>query len=333
MEWLPLLLSGVSSIASGWMGQNAANESTKAMQDALKQAMKYDQKTLKNVLGLNKKTIGQVLGLNRDATDASIGGINAGVDRALGFSNQGRDAANAALTDAEARGRADLAPWMQRGAEALEAYSGELGLTTPDGQPYQSKFRETAGYQFKKAEGEKSVVNNLARLGMRGSGAAMKELNRYGQGIADQEHDQYIDRLGGLSAAGQQASSQAANLAANTGAGVSANNMTAANNNAGHVLGGAQSVAGIRMGGAANAGNALMTGNSNAMDAILNRGGNISDNMINMGTAGGAGTVAGANAWTNSLKDFTNSLGRTLGNTSKGWGNILGGRFAVGGGL
>lgn len=289
MEWLPLLLSGVSSIASGWMGQNAANESTKAMQDALKQAMKYDQKTLKNVLGLNKNTIGKVLGLNKDATNQAI------TDQ----------------TNAYQGARADLAPWMQRGAEALEAYSGELGLTTPDGQPYQSKFRETAGYQFKKAEGEKSVVNNLRRLGMSGSGAAMKELNRYGQGVADQEHDQYMDRLSGVSDRGQAAATDAASLGVQTGA----------------------NIANTRMSGSANAGNALMTGNSNAIDAILNRSGNISDNMINMGTAGGAGTVAGANAWTSALKGFTGDLGRTLGATNKSWGNILGGRFAVGGGL
>jgi hypothetical protein len=353
MEWLPLLLSGVSSIASGVMGSNAANTSTKQLTEALNRAMKFDKQTLNRVLGMNTETIGQVLGANRDATDRSVAGINeavsrslgmtdAGLERSIGIQNAGTDSANAALRDAETRGRADLAPWMQRGAEALEAYSGELGLTMPGGQPYQSKFRTTEGYQFKKSEGEKSVVNNLARLGMKASGAAMKELDRYGQGIADQEHDEFMDRLGGLASGGQQASTNAAQLAAQTGAGVSNNTMTGAGNNAnavtnattqnvGTVLGGANSNAGILQTGAANTGNALMTGNNNAIDAIMNKTGNISDNMINLGTAAGAGTVGATNSWTNSLKDFTNSLGRTLGATSGSWGNILGGGSYAGG--
>lgn len=397
MEWLPLLLSGVSSLASGIMGQNAATQSTKAMTDALQKAMKYDQKTLRKVLGMNRDTIGKVLGVNRDATDASLGDINSAVARSLGLTDAGLERAistqNAgvdrsigitdaatkralgiqdsatersvgALRDAENRGRADLAPWMQAGSQALEAYSGELGLTQPNGQPYVSKFRETAGYQFKKAEGEKSVVNNMRAMGMGASGAAMKALNKYGQGIADQEHDQYIDRLGGLSAAGQNAASTAAGLSAQIGGNIAGtvmqgagNNigtvlnganqnsnavMTGAGNNAGYItnaagqnvgtiLNGASALAGIRQGGAANAGNALMTGNSNAIDAILNRRGNISDNLINMGTAQGTGAVAGMNSWTDALRGFTNTLGRTLGSTSNSWGSILGGGKYAGG--
>ncbi len=324
MEWLPFLLSGVSSIASGVMGANAAAESSKAMTEALQKAMKYDQKTLNKVLGLNRDTVGNVLGLNRDATNAS------------NTQNAGTDSANAAIRGAETQGRADLAPWMDAGADALEAYSGELGLTAPGGAPYVSKFRETEGYKFKKAEGEKSIVNNLARLGMKGSGAAWKELDRYGTGVADQEHDDYMANLAGLSASGQQASTNAAQISQNAGAGVSANTMTGAGNNAGNilgtagqnagmVLGGANSTAGIRMDGSGRAGDALMTGNANAMDAILNKTGNISDNMINTGTAQGTGTVAATNSWTNALKDFSNSIGRTLGATNKNWGNILGG--------
>lgn len=309
MEWLPLLLGGVSSIASGVMGQNAANQSTKAMTEALTKAMKYDKQTLSNVLGMNKDTIGKVLGLNRDATDASVADINAGVDRALGISDA-----------AEAKGRADLAPWMTTGAQALEAYAGELGLTGTDGKPYVSKFREQPGYQFAKAEGEKSVVNNMRALGLGGSGAAMKALDRYGQGIADQQYDQYMDRLSGVSDNGQSAATTAANITGQT-----------ASDKVGAVLGGANSTANTRLSGTANAGNTLMTGNNNAIDAILNRSGNISDNMINLGTAQGAGTVAGTNSWTSALKDFTNSLGRTLGSTSSKWGNILGGGNYAGG--
>jgi hypothetical protein len=64
-------------------------------------------------------------------------------------------------------------------------------------------FRETPGYQFAVSEGEKGVVNNLGALGMRNSGAALKALTRFRQGIADQEYGTYMNRLSGAAGMGQ----------------------------------------------------------------------------------------------------------------------------------
>jgi hypothetical protein len=64
-------------------------------------------------------------------------------------------------------------------------------------------FRETPGYQFQVQEGEKGVLNNLAALGMKNSGAALKALTRFRQGIADQTYDNYLNRLASAAGMGQ----------------------------------------------------------------------------------------------------------------------------------
>lgn len=95
-------------------------------------------------------------------------------------------------------------PWVDAGKTGLEAYMGELGLSdaAKDGT-FQSGFQTTPGYQFQVDEGEKGVVNNLAALGMKNSGAALKSLTRFRQGLADQTYNAYLDRLSGVSTGGQ----------------------------------------------------------------------------------------------------------------------------------
>jgi len=119
--------------------------------------------------------------------------------------------------------RADSLPWMEAGKAALAQYQGELGLSTTgaDGQPFQSQFTATPGYDFRVAEGEKGIVNNLAALGMRGSGAALKAVERFRQDYASNEYGNYMSRLGGVAGMGQQQAqtnaATGANFAANAG--------------------------------------------------------------------------------------------------------------------
>lgn len=64
-------------------------------------------------------------------------------------------------------------------------------------------FQETPGYQFQVEEGEKGVLNNLAALGMKNSGAALKALTRFRTGLANQEYGNYLNRLAGVAGMGQ----------------------------------------------------------------------------------------------------------------------------------
>jgi hypothetical protein len=116
--------------------------------------------------------------------------------------------------------RADALPWMEAGRGALQQLTGELGLSSTGvgGTPFQSRFEKTPGFDFRMQEGSKAVVNQLNALGMKNSGAALKALERYGQGLASEEYGNYLNRLSGLSGTGQTQVNNTNSLMAQTGA-------------------------------------------------------------------------------------------------------------------
>lgn len=114
------------------------------------------------------------------------------------------------------QGRSDSLPWMEAGKTALQAYQNELGLgAEAKAGTFKSGFRETPGYGFTVAEGEKGALNNMAALGMKNSGAALKALTRFRTGLADQTYNNYLDRLSAASQGGQAQVSQNNALGAN----------------------------------------------------------------------------------------------------------------------
>lgn len=64
-------------------------------------------------------------------------------------------------------------------------------------------FQETPGYQFMVEEGERGVMNNLAAMGMKNSGSALKALTRFRTGLANQEYGTYLNRLASVAGMGQ----------------------------------------------------------------------------------------------------------------------------------
>lgn len=105
--------------------------------------------------------------------------------------------------------RQDMMPWLKQGEKALYGYMGELGYGPSD---FQSKFTETPAYQFQVEQGERGVLNNLSALGMKDSGAALKSLERFRQGLAAQEYGNYLNRLAGVANVGQTQSSALAGI-------------------------------------------------------------------------------------------------------------------------
>lgn len=143
--------------------------------------------------------------------------------------------------------RDDLSPWRHLGSDAVEAIGGELGLVPG----LASNFQTTPGYQFQVQEGERGVVNNLAALGMRDSGAALKELEKFRQGLAAQEYGNYFARLMGLSGAGQNAAAQTGSLGAQAAAGAGMHTANAGSALGAGVMGSTNMLLG-GLGGAAN---------------------------------------------------------------------------------
>lgn len=79
---------------------------------------------------------------------------------------------------------------------------------TEGGFAYQG-FKETPGYQFQLAEGQKAIDRSAAARGMALSGSAIKAHQRFSQGLANQTYGEYLNRLQALSGAGQTATGQA----------------------------------------------------------------------------------------------------------------------------
>lgn len=126
-----------------------------------------------------------------------------------------------AQKESEQQARQDSLPWMEAGKAALNQYMAEIGVDTGSNSEQLaagSKFTETPGYKFDIQEGEKGVVNNLAALGLRRSGSALKALTDFRVGLAEKYRGQYLDRLSGAAGMGQQQSSNLANISLVSGA-------------------------------------------------------------------------------------------------------------------
>lgn len=197
---------------------------------------------------------------------AAIGGVAAIATGIMG-SNASQSAAQtqaAAAGDSLAlqnaqyqQNRTDTLPWLVAGQTALAQYGGELGLTktNADGTPFTSQFQETPGYQYDVSQAEKGVDNNLAALGLRGSGAALKALTKTRMGLADSTYNNYLNRLQSAAGMGQ--------TQANTNATAGTTNAI----NSGNLL---QSAADARASGYINSANAF----SNSLGNLSQTGSN-----------------------------------------------------------
>lgn len=164
-----------------------------------------------------------------------------GIGTALIGSNASRSAANtaAAASDRSAeaqlamfqQNREDLAPYRAAGTQGLAQFQESIGPS----------FQQSPGYQFAFDEGRRAIDQNASARGMLNSGARLRELTRFGQGMANQEYGNYQNRLASLAGIGQSATGQTAQLGANA---------ASAAGNAYQQAGQAQAAGGI---GAANA--------------------------------------------------------------------------------
>jgi hypothetical protein len=128
-----------------------------------------------------------------------------GIGSALIGSNATKKAANTAAQaaqQAQAVTREDLAPWRDTGSWALGQLRGELG----------SGFQLSPGYDFAMSEGVRAIDRGASARGLLGSGARLRELTRYGQGLANQEYGSYLNRLAALAGLGQTAATNTAQM-------------------------------------------------------------------------------------------------------------------------
>lgn len=138
--------------------------------------------------------------------------------------------------------RADLEPWRAAGQRGLSAYEQSIGPT----------FQESPGYQFAIEQGVNAIDRAASARGLLNSGARLRELTRYGQGMANQEFGNWQNRLAALAGIGQTATGQTAALGTNAANNIAQTQMAAGNaqaaggvNATNAVLGGANAGLGL----------------------------------------------------------------------------------------
>lgn len=158
---------------------------------------------------------------------------------------------NARLGQWRAEDIARLDPYARSGTAGQNALAFELGLgPRPDGY---AGFQASPGYQFAMDQGREAVEGSVAARSGLNSGAALAELTRFGQGLANQEYGNFFNRLAGLAGTGLSAVGGQADVGQRYGNAI-ANNM----------LGAGQSTAQ----GIANAGNARAAGTIGGVNAF-----------------------------------------------------------------
>ena len=107
-------------------------------------------------------------------------------------------------------------PYSNIGRQGLNALSAAYGGDY-------SQFYNSPDYQFAFDEGRRAVDSSGAARGLSLSGAQLKALNRYGQGVASQNLGNWFNRNMGIAQLGYGADTNKANIIMNTG-----NNLAAA---------------------------------------------------------------------------------------------------------
>ncbi len=146
---------------------------------------------------------------------AIIGGIASIGSGLIGSSAAGK-AANAqsaaaqqgigAIQQQYQQGRGDLAPWRTGGAQAF----GQLSDMLQPGYDYTT----SPGYQFRFGEGQRAVEGSAAAKGLLMSGGNLKDLTRFGQGVAADDFNQQFQRTATVSGQGLGAAQGGAQLGA-----------------------------------------------------------------------------------------------------------------------
>jgi hypothetical protein len=234
-----------------------------------------------------------------------------GIDAGNQYFGQGLQAGNNAYNQA-VNPLQGYVPGGQNAFNRQAALSGAMG-TDAQAQAMQN-WQEGPEQAFLREQGERSVTRNAAAMGGLGSGNVMKELNRFGTGLAAQDFQNSFNRLGNVSGMGLQAAGQVGALRgaqgqmnANMGAQQGQMNASMRGQQAGLQGNMANALAGLKgqqgqfagnmgfQGGMAagqwgmNTGNNLAQGRTNAGNAIANSLAGVTSGLSNLANQQGAG--------------------------------------------
>lgn len=143
------------------------------------------------------------------ATIASLGNIGGSI-YAANKQTKAQKEANALNREIFEYQKSIQAPYVQAGKKSL----ADIQALMAD----PSRIQSDPTYQFRFGQGEQALSRNMAARGGMLGGAALKQLQRYGQGFASQEFQNQFNRLSALAGLGQAGANTMTGVAGNFGA-------------------------------------------------------------------------------------------------------------------
>lgn len=96
-----------------------------------------------------------------------------------------------------------VAPFRDVGIQAQSALAGALGLQGAPGQQQSfQNFLNNIGFANQLRAGSQAITSNAAARGLLNSGSTLRALNTFGQNLAQQSFQNFLNNLAGLSAQG-----------------------------------------------------------------------------------------------------------------------------------
>jgi hypothetical protein len=212
--------------------------------------------------------------LNKKSSDKAVGAQQQASGDATAEARRQYDITRQDQLNLLTQQRADQAPWLQAGQNALT----QIAAGTQPGGQYAKTFTgadlaSDPGYQFRLDQGNQAIERSAAARGGLLSGAAAKALTKYSQGVASDEYSNAYNRFN------NDQSTQYNRLASLAGVGQAATNQVG---QAGQ-----------------NAYGTIASAGQNTSNAIQN-------NLTGAGNARASGYVAGANALTGAIGQGVN---------------------------
>lgn len=281
----------------------------------------------------NDTMLGYLLG-GKDINEA-LGNVQNYIGQGQSYLSNGKNSANSAVNSMLNKATGYLDPYNSSGQKSMNlqaAYSGALG---PEAQKAAfDSFVSSPNMAFLKQQGEESIMNQAAATGGVGGGDVLKELQKFGTGLASQDFQNQFDRLSTLTNQGINAGANMGNFAMNAGNTISGNELAAAQGQA-QLAGQGASAAGSL--GSQKAGMSQQFGNT--MAELASRYGTTGAQLLSGNGINQAGLVTdlaktGANVMQNTAgqkADIIANMGNSAFNAVNNAGNnIAGMRYNTG---
>lgn len=220
-----MCIGAIASVGLGLLGAKKQSDAASSAAAASKYATDQQIAFSNKVLGIGAdaaKTVDRRGNTILDQTSGQMRDIaRTGRDEALGTAEQEwldrnnladrtRRNQNADLNLGRNRALNALNPFAEAGESAIAARNFELGIgDRPEGY---GGFTATPGYEFRREQGIGAIDASAAARGGLKSGATMKALTEFGDGLAAQEYGNFYNRLSDAAVMGQAAGTSIAGI-------------------------------------------------------------------------------------------------------------------------